>query len=117
MKQIWCTLAASFFFAYPFTSAHAQKKESERLQNAGQVLGEILNIPDDIPQDLLNKAECVIVAPSVVKAAFGLSLSYGRGAMSCRSGANFTGPWSAPTMIAIEGGGVGFQLGGQATDF
>src|SRR5436853_2729623 len=92
-------------------------KEEDRVKESGQVLEEILNIPDDIPQDLLNKAECVIVAPSVVKAAFGLSLSYGRGAMSCRSGANFTGPWSAPTMIAIEGGGVGFQLGGQATDF
>ena len=81
------------------------------------VLEEILNIPDDIPQDLLDKAECVIIAPSVVKFAIGIGGSYGRGAMTCRSGSNFTGPWSAPTMIAIEGGSFGLQLGGQATDF
>ena len=117
MRQLWCTLAATFLLTYPFTTASAQHRENERLENAGTVLEEILNVPDDIPTDLLDKAECVIVAPSVLKAAFGFSLSYGRGAMSCRSGASFTGPWSAPTMIAIEGGGFGLQLGGQATDF
>ena len=78
---------------------------------------EILDIPDDIPQDLLDKADCVIVMPSVIKAAIGIGGSYGRGAMTCRSGDTFQGPWSAPTMMALEGGSFGFQLGGQATDF
>jgi len=91
--------------------------EQDRVEDSGHVLKEILNIPDDIPQDLLDKAECVIVYPSVVKAAFVLGASYGRGAMSCRTGEHFTGPWSAPTMMALEGGSIGFQIGGQATDF
>src|SRR6476660_3579021 len=93
------------------------KKEAERLQNCGTVLKEIMDIPDDIPQDLLDKAECVIVYPSVLKAAFIVGGSYGRGAMACRSGEHFTGPWGAPSMMALEGGSLGFQLGGQATDF
>ncbi len=93
------------------------KKETERLENCGLVLKEILDIPDDIPQDLIDKAECVIVYPSVLKAAFVFGGSYGRGAMTCRTGEHFTGPWSAPTMMALEGGSVGFQIGGQATDF
>jgi SH3 domain-containing YSC84-like protein 1 len=117
MKKLWLTLAAAFLVAYPFTTASAQRKEAERLENAGSVLEDILNVPDDIPTDLLDKAECVIVVPSVVKFAFGFGGSYGRGAMSCRSGENFTGPWSAPTMMAVEGGSFGLQLGGQATDF
>ncbi len=98
-------------------SAADNKKEVDRLENCGIVLKEILDIPDDIPQDLLDKAECVIIYPSVVKAAFVLGASYGRGAMSCRTGEHFTGPWSAPTMMALEGGSIGFQIGGQATDF
>jgi lipid-binding SYLF domain-containing protein len=81
------------------------------------VLDEVLRIPDNIPQDLLDKAECVIIIPSVLKAAFGIGGDYGRGAMACRSGEHFMGKWGAPTMIALEGGSVGFQLGGQATDF
>jgi lipid-binding SYLF domain-containing protein len=93
------------------------KKEAERLENCGTVLKEILDIPDDIPQDLLDKAECVIVYPSVLKAAFVIGGSYGRGAMTCRTGEHYTGPWSAPTMMALEGGSIGFQIGGQATDF
>jgi lipid-binding SYLF domain-containing protein len=92
-------------------------KETDRLLNAGTVLREILNVPDDIPQDLLHKADCVIVYPSVLKAAFIVGGSYGRGAMSCRTGENFTGPWSAPSMMALEAGSFGFQIGGQATDF
>ena len=92
-------------------------KETDRLANAGMVMEEIMNIPDDIPQDLLDKAECVIVFPSVLKAAFIVGGSYGRGAMTCRGGEHFTGPWGAPPMMALEGGSVGFQLGGQATDF
>jgi SH3 domain-containing YSC84-like protein 1 len=93
------------------------KKEADRLDNSGTVLKEILDIPDDIPQDLLDKAECVIIYPSVLKAAFVFGASYGRGAMTCRTGEHFTGPWGAPTMMALEGGSVGLQLGGQATDF
>lgn len=96
---------------------YAQKKETDRLENAGKVLTEILNVPEDIPRDLLNKAECVIVLPSVVKLAVGVGGSYGRGAMVCRAGDDFTGSWGAPSMIALEGGSFGFQLGGQATDF
>jgi lipid-binding SYLF domain-containing protein len=91
--------------------------DEDRLQNAGQVLKEIMDIPDDIPQNLLDKADCVIVIPSVLKAAFIVGGSYGRGAMTCRSGDDFQGPWGAPTMMALEGASVGFQIGGQATDF
>jgi SH3 domain-containing YSC84-like protein 1 len=97
--------------------AASDKKETDRLENCGLVLKEILDIPDDIPQDLIDKSECVIVYPSVLKAAFVIGGSYGRGAMTCRTGEHFTGPWSAPTMMALEGGSVGFQIGGQATDF
>ncbi|MGA2810375.1 MAG: lipid-binding SYLF domain-containing protein [Candidatus Acidiferrum sp.] len=102
--------------ALPMAAAD-DTKETDRLLNAGTVLREILNVPDDIPQDLLHKADCVIVYPSVLKAAFIVGGSYGRGAMSCRTGENFTGPWSAPSMMALEAGSFGFQIGGQATDF
>jgi len=95
----------------------AQSKETERLQNCTTVLEEILNIPDAIPKELLDKAECVVLLPSVKKAALGIGGSYGRGAMICRTGADFTGPWGAPAMYRLEGGNIGFQLGGQATDF
>jgi SH3 domain-containing YSC84-like protein 1 len=106
----------SLFASVPAQADNKQTDEG-RLQNAGEVMKEILNIPDDIPQDLIDKAECVIVIPSVLKFAFGVGGSYGRGAMTCRSGENFQGPWGAPTMMALEGGSFGFQLGGQATDF
>ena len=96
---------------------YAQKDENKRIKNAGQVMVEILNIPDDLPQDVLEKAECVIVLPSVVKFAIGFGGSYGRGVMTCRSGKDFSGPWSAPSMMALEGGSFGLQLGGEATDF
>jgi SH3 domain-containing YSC84-like protein 1 len=95
----------------------AQQKEQQRVHNAGTAIKEILHVPDDIPQQLLDKAECVIVLPSVVKFAFGFDGSYGRGAMTCRSGEDFKGPWSAPAMMALEGGSFGLQLGGQATDY
>jgi SH3 domain-containing YSC84-like protein 1 len=93
------------------------RKEKERLENCGTVIQEIMDIPDDIPQDLIDKADCIIVYPSVVKAAFVFGGSYGRGAMTCRTGEGFNGPWSAPAMMALEGGSFGFQIGGQATDF
>lgn len=97
--------------------AVAQKKENDRIQNAGMVMTEILNVPDDIPQELLDKAECVVILPSVVKFGFIFGGSYGRGIMTCRGGKEFNGPWGAPTMMALEGGSFGLQLGGQATDF
>jgi lipid-binding SYLF domain-containing protein len=93
------------------------QKEVDRLQNSATVLKEILGMPDNIPGDLLDRAECVIVFPSVKKVAVGVGGSYGRGVMACRGGATFDGPWGAPAMMALEGGSVGFQLGGQATDF
>jgi lipid-binding SYLF domain-containing protein len=92
-------------------------KEADRVEEAGTVLKEILDIPDDIPKDLVDKAECVIVLPSVKKLAFGVGASYGRGVMTCRSGQHYTGSWTAPALYALEGGNIGFQLGGQATDF
>jgi lipid-binding SYLF domain-containing protein len=98
-------------------AAYPQKKESQRVTNAGRVITEILGVPDNIPQDLLDKAECAIVLPGVLKFAIGLGGSYGRGVMTCRGGQNFRGPWGAPSMIALEGGSFGLQLGGQATDF
>jgi lipid-binding SYLF domain-containing protein len=97
--------------------ASAQKAETNRIENAALVMVEILDVPDDIPADILNKAECVIVLPSVMKFAFGFGGSYGRGVMTCRGGGNFSGPWTAPSMMALEGGSLGFQLGVQATDF
>lgn len=114
MKNIFVLFLVMVFAG---STAFAQKDENKRIGIAGEVMVEILNVPDDIPQDLLNKAACVIVLPSVKKFAFGFGGSYGRGVMTCRSGKNFNGPWSAPTMMALEGGSFGFQLGGQSTDF
>ncbi len=112
------TLTGLPMFIAPRTArADDKSKDEGRLENAGEVMKEILDIPDDIPQSLLDKADCVIVIPSVLKAAFIVGGSYGRGAMTCRSGDNFRGPWGAPTMMALEGGSFGFQIGGQATDF
>jgi lipid-binding SYLF domain-containing protein len=90
--------------------------EQKRLEECGVVMQEVLNVPDNIPQELLEKAECVIVIPSVKKLAFGVGASYGRGAMVCRQGEKFRGPWGAPAMYALEGGSIGFQIGGEATD-
>jgi lipid-binding SYLF domain-containing protein len=97
--------------------AAAQDKEQDRVENAGKVMGEILDAPDSIPKNVLDKADCVVVLPSVLKFAIGIGGSYGRGVMTCRSGKSFHGKWGAPTMMALEGGSVGLQLGGQATDF
>src|SRR3977135_4122885 len=116
IKQRISSLMALALVALPLLAA-GDKKETERLENCGMILKEVMDIPDNIPQDLIDKAECLIVFPSVLKAAFVIGGSYGRGAMTCRSGEHFTGPWSAPTMMALEGGSIGFQLGGQATDF
>src|SRR5256712_11914997 len=113
------TLAALFLgFSLLLPAFAAEKeKEEDRVKNSGEVLKEILNIPDDIPQDLLDKAECLIILPSVKKGAFGIGGSYGRGGMICRNGEHYTGKWGAPALYALEGISIGFQLGGQATDF
>jgi len=97
--------------------AMGQKKENERIGDAATVLKEILGMPDSIPKDLLDRAECVVIYPSVKKAAFVVGGSYGRGLITCRKGEDFSGPWSAPAMFALEGGSFGFQIGAQATDF
>ena len=114
MKKICAVFMLSIIIASP---AFGQKKEQDRVENAGRVMQDILNIPDDIPQSVIDKADCVVVLPSVLKFAFGFGGSYGRGVMTCRSGEDFKGPWGAPTMMALEGGSFGLQLGGQATDF
>lgn len=112
-------LAAVFLglFCLPLATAASNTTEMDRVKDAGTVLKEILDIPDDIPKDLLDRAECVIVLPSVKKGAIGIGGSYGRGVMVCRSGEHYTGRWGAPAMYALEGINFGFQLGGQATDF
>jgi len=109
-----CCLA--LFVVAATASLLAQGKEDARLEAAGLVMEEVLNVPDGIPQELLDKAECAIVVPSVTKVALGVGGSYGRGAMVCRSGASFDGPWGSPAMYALDGGSVGLQLGGQSID-
>jgi len=110
-------LILPLFVIATYTWADDQAKDQDRLKDAGTVLKEILNVPDGIPHNLLQKADCVIVFPSVRKAAFGVGGSYGRGAMTCRQGDHFNGKWGAPTMMALEGASFGFQIGAQATDF
>jgi lipid-binding SYLF domain-containing protein len=110
---VWLLLCAFLLPAW----AEENDKEEDRVQEAANVLKEIINIPDNIPKDLFDRAECAIILPSVKKFAIGIGGSYGRGVMACRSGAHFTGPWGSPAMYALEGGNIGLQLGGQATDF
>src|SRR6266481_10192691 len=121
MRKTMSCLNSIVLLALPlFTqlaSACDRTKDIDRLRNSGTVLKEILDVPDNMPQVLLDKADCVVVFPSVIKAAFIVGGSYGRGAMTCRQGEDFRGPWGAPTMMALEGGSFGFQIGGQATDF
>src|SRR5271170_5004626 len=121
MKKPLTCLISILLVVLPILSSSASaaepEKDEDRLRNSGTVLKEILDVPDDIPRDLLDKADCVVVFPSVLKAAFIVGGSYGRGAMSCRRGEDFRGSWGAPTMMALEGGSFGFQIGGEATDF
>jgi SH3 domain-containing YSC84-like protein 1 len=116
-KVIGYFLAALMLTGFTLAADEDDKREEDRVKEAGEVMKEILNIPDDIPQDLLDKAECVVVLPSVKKGAFGVGGSYGRGVMICRGGPHYTGKWGAPALYALEGISIGFQLGGQATDF
>ena len=114
MKTLLTLLLVCAFLPPAFAD---NQKEQERVKDSGEVVKEILNIPDDIPQDLLDKAECLVILPSVKKGAFGIGGSFGRGVMICRSGQRYTGPWGPPAMYALEGVNIGFQLGGEATDF
>jgi SH3 domain-containing YSC84-like protein 1 len=118
MMKRWLAVALVMGFgASAPATVGAQGKEEDRLREAGTVLREVLNIPDGVPKNLLDRAECVIVFPSVKKFAIGVGGSYGRGAITCRTGESLDGPWSAPALMALEGGSIGLQLGGQATDF
>ncbi len=116
MRKALSLFVSALLLSLP-AQAEKKNKDAERLKKCGEVLEEILGIPDNIPQELLDRAECVVIMPSVKKLALGLSASYGRGAMSCRTGEKLTGPWSAPAMYRLEGLGFGLQLGGQGTDF
>lgn len=116
----WAMVMAGMLAVAPVTFGRDRdesKKEENRIANSGAVMHEILGVPDDIPRDLLDKARCVVVIPSVVKAAFIVGGDYGRGTMVCRTGKDFSGPWGAPAMYALEGGSIGFQIGGEATDY
>jgi lipid-binding SYLF domain-containing protein len=113
MKRYF-VIAACLWFATG--AVYAATKEQKRLENCGSVMQEVLNIPDNLPKEVLSKAECVIVFPSVLKLAFGMGKEYGRGAMVCRTGKEFNGPWGSPAMYALEGDSIGMQLGGEATD-
>jgi len=116
MKKFIAYFLTLLLAAAPALAAN-DEKEAERVKDSGEVMKEILNIPDDIPQDLLDKAECLVILPSVKKGAFGVGGSYGRGVMICRGGQHYTGKWGPPALYALEGISIGFQLGGQATDF
>lgn len=120
MKSIRLRTCIVIFAIATFALSLAIAKDGDdeqRLQKAAQVLGEVINIPDNIPQDLIDKSECVIVLPSVKKFAIGFGASWGKGAMVCRGGEKFDGKWGTPAAFALKAGNLGFQLGGEATDF
>jgi len=126
MRKLWLAIPLLSLLVLPAVAQNKQEdkkedkkeeKEEDRVENAGKVFKEILDAPDSIPQDVLDKTKCVVILPSVLKFAIGIGGSYGRGVMTCRGGSNFRGPWGPPTMMALEGGSVGLQLGGNATDF
>ncbi len=114
--KIVCSLLIAMFLIVSTASAQARKQE-DRLKDAGVVMSEVLSMPDTIPHHVLDRTKCVVVVPSVLKAAFVVGASYGRGAMVCRTGNDFRGPWGAPSMMAVEGASFGFQIGAEATDF
>lgn len=116
-KGVFASITLAVLVLAFSTPADKEAKEEDRVKDAGRVMTDILNVPDDVPQDLLDKADCVVVFPSVLKAAFIVGGSYGRGVMTCRTGPSFNGPWGAPSMMALEGGSFGLQIGGEATDF
>lgn len=120
LRKQWIVVVIGILALAPVTFARdydGAKKEENRIANSSTVMAETLNVPDNIPRDLLDKARCVVVMPSVLKAAFIVGGGYGRGTMVCRTGNDFSGPWGAPAMYALEGGSIGLQIGGEATDF
>jgi SH3 domain-containing YSC84-like protein 1 len=117
LKSILASITIALLVLAFSTPAGDKEKDEDRIKDAGRVITEILNVPDNVPQNLLDKADCVVVFPSVLKAAFIVGASYGRGVMTCRTGPDFNGPWGAPSMMALEGGSFGLQIGGEATDF
>lgn len=117
MTRVTAIFALAAFVVVAALPVAAQDKEQERIREAGVVMKEVLNVPENIPQELLDKAECVVVIPATKTGAFGFGGSYGRGVVTCRSGENFSGPWSAPSMIALESVSFGLQIGGKETDF
>lgn len=117
MKKRILLVALMLACALPLVAEDKEVKVEDRIGQSATVLKEILGMPDGIPKDLLNRAYCVVVFPSVKKAAFIVGGSYGRGLITCRKGHDFMGSWSAPAMFALEAGSVGFQIGGQETDF
>lgn len=117
MKNRLLLVALMLACALPVVAEDKEMKEADRIQAAATVMKEILGMPEGIPKDLLNKADCIVIYPSVKKAAFIVGGSYGRGLITCRKGQTFSGPWSAPAMFALEGGSFGLQIGAQATDF
>src|SRR5215469_2297198 len=117
MRRALFGFSLALTLTVPAFAQEKEGKETDRVENAGKVMKEILNAPDGIPQSVLDKADCVVILPSVLKFAIGIGGSYGRGVMTCRGGKGFHGPWGAPSMMALEGGSAGLQLGGNATDF
>jgi len=114
MSRPWVFVLCLVLMAAPLKAANKETDRSE-LEKAAVVMEEIMHVPDNIPQELLDKSECVIVVPSVRKLTTGIGGSYGQGAMVCRTG-TFKAQWGAPAMFALEGGGsFGFQLGEKAT--
>ena len=95
----------------------AQKDEEKRLANSADVLQQIVSQENGLPKAVLDKAYCVLIFPGVKKVAIGIGGSYGRGELVCRKGAKMDDSWGAPAMYALEGASVGFQIGGEATDF
>ncbi len=116
VKSLRILVSVTSLLLLPSFVFPGSKDEQKRLKKCSEVLGEILDVPDNVPQELVDKAECVVIMPSVKKFAFGFGGSYGKGAMICRGGENFTGAWGAPAMYRLEGASIGFQLGGSASD-
>src|ERR1700733_7163831 len=108
---VWCALA--LFLATPIVSSASDKDDDiNRTQKSAQVFREIMNAPDSIPQDALNKARCIAIIPGDTKFAFILGANYGRGLAVCRTASG----WSAPLFLAVQGGSIGYQIGGSSTD-
>jgi SH3 domain-containing YSC84-like protein 1 len=116
-KMLLIVLMLMSVCVLPLVADDKEEKVDDRINESATVMKEILGMPDGIPKDLLNHADCVVIYPSVKKAAFIVGGSYGRGLITCRKGEDFSGPWSAPAMFALEAGSFGFQIGGQSTDF